>query len=346
MKKFVERIYKRNIFSQQIWYKLCLLYQLNSIMYRYNKGTICFGVAVVCLWLLDSLLGMIIIDTNTQLDDIVKYITMYLLGMLKWMRLLLEWLIDVPAGLKLNNQLTGFLSDKLINLLRLWEFFYSVFVIHFLDQIVYYILYMRFMGITITLSLLFDFLKFLNLWLICFYIFSLQVVRMHLSTLRSLFRLFMGRKWNPLRKRVDSCCHDPNQLLLGTLFFISLLFLLPTSFMFFGVILSLRIIQYSIQSIIRLFIVFINRLIVWLINKVHNSYSNAELSTLSFKISMHSDNSEVASIVAILENKEYDLNQTADLLKSYRQDYKNCDSDIISIIEQHSINQWFDTVPF
>ena len=338
MSNFMKRVYNRNIFSQQIWYKLCLL---RSITYRHNNESICFGATLLCLYLLDSLIGIIVIN-NIQLIDLVDYTTVYILSMLRWMRLLLEWLINVPAGLKLNDLLTEFLSDKFINLLKLWEFFYSVFVIHYLNQIIRYILYVRFMGMTIVLSLLFDFLKFLNLWLICFYIFSFQVVRMHLSALRSMFRLFMGRKWNPLRKRVDSCRYNPNQLLLGTLFFISLLFLLPTTSMFYGVFLSLRIIQYSIQSVIRLCIVFINRLIIWLIKKVYSSCTDANLSTLSFKITMDSS-SELSSITAILYNKVYNLDQMEYLLQSCKQ---NTPDFRFNAIEQHSINQWFDAVPF
>jgi hypothetical protein len=61
-----------------------------------------------------------------------------------------------------------------------------------------------------------------------FRLYSLQV-----SGLVALWRLFLGRKHNPLRGRVDSCQYSPDQLFVGTLAFTILLFLLPTTFMYY-----------------------------------------------------------------------------------------------------------------
>ena len=43
----------------------------------------------------------------------------------------------------------------------------------------------------------------------------------------------LGRKHNPLRGRVDSCQYSPDQLFVGTLAFTILLFLFPTTFMYY-----------------------------------------------------------------------------------------------------------------
>lgn len=61
-----------------------------------------------------------------------------------------------------------------------------------------------------------------------FRLYSLQV-----SGLVALWRLFLGRKHNPLRGRVDSCQYSPDQLFVGTLAFTILLFLFPTTFMYY-----------------------------------------------------------------------------------------------------------------
>jgi hypothetical protein len=61
-----------------------------------------------------------------------------------------------------------------------------------------------------------------------FRLYSLQV-----SGLVALWRLFLGQKHNPLRGRVDSCHYSPDQLFVGTLAFTILLFLLPTTFMYY-----------------------------------------------------------------------------------------------------------------
>lgn len=63
-----------------------------------------------------------------------------------------------------------------------------------------------------------------------FRLFNLQ-----LKGLISLWRLFIGKKYNPLRKRVDSCQYSPNQLFIGTLGFTIFLFLLPTTIMYYTV---------------------------------------------------------------------------------------------------------------
>ncbi len=61
-------------------------------------------------------------------------------------------------------------------------------------------------------------------------LYSLQVY-----ALASLWRLFRGKKWNVLRQRVDSATYDVDQLFLGTLLFTVLLFLLPTTALYYVV---------------------------------------------------------------------------------------------------------------
>lgn len=51
--------------------------------------------------------------------------------------------------------------------------------------------------------------------------------------LTALFRLFLGKKKNPLRERVDTCRYQPDQLFVGTLLFTVLLFLMPTTWVYY-----------------------------------------------------------------------------------------------------------------
>lgn len=53
--------------------------------------------------------------------------------------------------------------------------------------------------------------------------------------LASLSRVFLGRKRNPLPGRVDSCPYSTEQLLIGTIAFTVLLFLLPTTLVYYVV---------------------------------------------------------------------------------------------------------------
>ncbi|KAI1713968.1 ABC-2 type transporter domain-containing protein [Ditylenchus destructor] len=53
------------------------------------------------------------------------------------------------------------------------------------------------------------------------------------DAIKALAKAFHGKKWNPLRGRVDSVRLDFRQLFIATLFFLVLLFLLPTILVYF-----------------------------------------------------------------------------------------------------------------
>lgn len=69
----------------------------------------------------------------------------------------------------------------------------------------------------------------------CSRLFNLQI-----KGIIALWRLFIGRKYNPLRQRVDSCDYAQNQLFIGTLGFTVLLFLLPTTLLYYTVFATVR----------------------------------------------------------------------------------------------------------
>ena len=62
---------------------------------------------------------------------------------------------------------------------------------------------------------------------------SARIFNWQYTILLSLFQLFRGKKHNVLRKRIDSCNYDLDQLLLGTILFTLLFFLLPTVVVFY-----------------------------------------------------------------------------------------------------------------
>ena len=67
------------------------------------------------------------------------------------------------------------------------------------------------------------------------------------SGLTSLWRLFRGKKWNPLRQRVDSMPHAVEQLFVGTVGFTVLLFLYPTTLVFYVIFGSLEACTYCVH---------------------------------------------------------------------------------------------------
>ena len=58
-------------------------------------------------------------------------------------------------------------------------------------------------------------LSLFSLHVYCFYVYASRVFYFLFRGFSSLFRLFRGKKKNPLRKRIDSCQFDFAQLFLG-----------------------------------------------------------------------------------------------------------------------------------
>ena len=165
-------------------------------------------------------------------------------------------------------------------IISLWNYFYSDFVATYLSTILSGILLLAPLGMTLSICALHDFLKFLNLCSICFFIVIGRVLSLQVSALKSLARLFMGKKWNILRERIDSYDYDNSQLLVGTIVFTILLFLLPTTAMYFLIFLLLRTVQFCVQLILRLMTVTVNRLTVLAWNKILYFIEDQPLTSL------------------------------------------------------------------
>lgn len=90
-----------------------------------------------------------------------------------------------------------------------------------------------FAGATMPISIFSDLTSLLTLHIYSFYVASARIFHWQLNILLSLFHLFRGKKRNVLRNRIDSCDYDLDQLLLGTILFTLLFFLLPTVLVFY-----------------------------------------------------------------------------------------------------------------
>ncbi|KAK6945212.1 Phosphatidylinositol N-acetylglucosaminyltransferase subunit Q/GPI1 [Dillenia turbinata] len=143
------------------------------------------------------------------------------------------WLMGVPAGFKLNTELAGILGMISLNIIQIWStfsFFVGFFLIYFIKGIA--ISGMVF-GFTIPAALTIDTIRLSALhvstihWLLSV-LYSVQI-----QALAALWRLFRGRKWNPLRKRFDSYDYSVEQHVVGSLLFSPLLLLLPTTSVFY-----------------------------------------------------------------------------------------------------------------
>lgn len=117
----------------------------------------------------------------------------------------------------------------------------------YLPGLIYLIGISSFAGATMPISLVSDLLSLLTLQIYAFYVTSARIFHWQLSIITSLFHLFRGRKRNVLRDRIDSCDYDLDQLLLGTILFTLLVFLLPTVFVFYLTFATARVIVISLK---------------------------------------------------------------------------------------------------
>jgi phosphatidylinositol N-acetylglucosaminyltransferase subunit Q len=85
-----------------------------------------------------------------------------------------------------------------------------------------------FLGATLIFALLSDLLSFSASHISLLYSVSSRIYFWQFNILASTFNLFRGRRYNPLRVRVDAAQYDLDQTLIGTIVFTLLLFLLPT----------------------------------------------------------------------------------------------------------------------
>ncbi|KID60827.1 N-acetylglucosaminyl transferase component, partial [Metarhizium hybridum] len=144
----------------------------------------------------------------------------------------ISWLMDYPAGLKLNGELAVFLGDLFLWVIDYWSSCIET-LNPALPNIVWFIGFTSFAGASMPTALFSDLLSLLTVHIYSFYLASARIYHWQLTILQSLFHLFRGKKQNVLRNRIDSCDYDLDQLLVGTILFTLLFFLLPTVVVFY-----------------------------------------------------------------------------------------------------------------
>ncbi|XP_049417444.1 phosphatidylinositol N-acetylglucosaminyltransferase subunit Q [Epinephelus fuscoguttatus] len=170
---------------------------------------------------------------------------------------LLQWLMGAPAGLKMNRALDQVLGRFFLYHIHLWISYIHL-MSPFIEGILWYGGLSACFGLTFALSLLSDMVALLTFHIYCFYVYGARLYCLKIYGLSSLWRLFRGKKWNVLRQRVDSCSYDLDQLFIGTLLFTILLFLLPTTALYYLVFTLLRLVVVLFQGVLHLSVDFIN----------------------------------------------------------------------------------------
>ncbi|KAF2760842.1 N-acetylglucosaminyl transferase component Gpi1 [Pseudovirgaria hyperparasitica] len=163
------------------------------------------------------------------------------------LRRMISWLMEWPGGLKLNTELAAFLGDLFLWVIDHWAGAMSM-LRPALPGIIRFIGFSSFAGATMPISLFADLVSLLTLHIYSFYVASARIFNWQLTIIISLFHLFRGKKRNVLRNRIDSCDYELDQLLLGTILFTLLFFLLPTVFVFYLTFASARMAIISVKA--------------------------------------------------------------------------------------------------
>lgn len=170
---------------------------------------------------------------------------------------MLAWLMDQPAGLKLNNELAKFLGDLFLWVIDYWNGTMSQ-LRPALPTVIRLIGISSFLGASLPISMFSDLLSMLTLHIYSFYIASARIYHWQSTIIFSLFHLFRGKKRNVLRNRIDSCDYDLDQLLLGTILFTLLFFLLPTVAVFYATFAGARMAIIALKAGLDIWLAVLN----------------------------------------------------------------------------------------
>ncbi|XP_074135891.1 phosphatidylinositol N-acetylglucosaminyltransferase subunit Q isoform X2 [Sminthopsis crassicaudata] len=212
--------------------------------------------------LLDMALGIMLLSwlyRKNQIGQLAEALIPVADHVARELQDLLQWLMGVPAGLKMNRALDQVLGRFFLYHIHLWISYIHL-LSPFIEMILWYVGLSACLGVTVVLSILSDILALLTFHIYCFYVYGARLYCLKIYGLSSLWRLFRGKKWNVLRQRVDSCSYDLDQLFIGTLLFTILLFLLPTTALYYLVFTLLRLLVVFVQGLIHLLVDLIDSL--------------------------------------------------------------------------------------
>lgn len=214
------------------------------------------------LWLVanDVILGIAI---GSFINDNVEYTARFVSNFLTTYTIdglsdTIRWLSSYPGGLKLNTELADFLSDLFLWVIQYWAAMTRLVILPYLPQIVSVLGLAAFAGASMPIAIFSDFLTLTTVHIYAFYVASARIFNWQLSIIVSLFHLFRGKKRNVLRNRIDNCDYDLDQLLLGTILFTLLFFLLPTVVVFYITFASARMAIITIKAILDTCLAFLN----------------------------------------------------------------------------------------
>eukprot|EP01095_Lingulamoeba_sp_RSL-Kostka_P017835 TRINITY_DN9512_c0_g1_i1.p1 TRINITY_DN9512_c0_g1~~TRINITY_DN9512_c0_g1_i1.p1 ORF type:complete len:647 (+),score=72.90 TRINITY_DN9512_c0_g1_i1:29-1969(+) len=224
----------------------------------------------------------------------------------------IKWLMNsIPAGLKLNTNLSYFLGTFYLFYYSKWQLIlsYIFFNIRFSFLSLIYCTFLLFgllgfRSCSLFICFLFDIFRLFTFHLISFYNGSSKIYYYQLNMLIVFWRLFRGKKNNVLRNRIDSCNFDINQLLLGTIIFTIIFFLFPTIIVYYAFFLFLFLCLTILNSLFQLLLFFFHFFPFGSVFSYFFFPSNLHSNGISFHIFNHK-NFQSDHLIFVIQKKDY-----------------------------------------
>ncbi|GJN88761.1 hypothetical protein Rhopal_001729-T1 [Rhodotorula paludigena] len=205
------------------------------------------------LWLLanDLIIGVALAtfvrDNSAAIkQSLARLVKVYVLT---YLRDLLDWLNSWPMGVKLNDEMACLPSSRSPLPPRSDSLTRAVVLEPSLRYLpVALIGCAGMLGASSLLALAADLVALLTLPFFACYVVATLVYCWSLTTLGALFNVFRGRKYNPLRSRVEPATYDVDALLLGTILFVTLSFVFPTLAAFYLAFASSRLLILAVET--------------------------------------------------------------------------------------------------
>lgn len=226
--------------------------RVSQVKYLYNNRkssllTVKFGDVLSSL-LFDIALGIVITYFLVLRPHTLNYVEItseFAYGFISQLEQIVNDLMKMPVGLKLNRPLNMALGHFfLYHIYLLRTYLYLMRPIYI--SLIQILSYIGLLGFSFILTVLCDIFSHATVHAYCFYGYAVHIYSFNVKSLIFLWRLFRGKKWNPLKSRVDSFPYQTDQLLIGCLCFTILLFLLPTVLIYYCVFLVLRLLTLSV----------------------------------------------------------------------------------------------------
>lgn len=165
---------------------------------------------------------------------------------------LLKVLEGSPIGLKLNIQLNNFFLDCFKYHIQLWSTFLDL-IEPVVRQLFLMVGVLGCLGFTYQLALLADLISIVGLHAHCFYVYTRVLYNVEKRGLTVLWQVVRGKRYNVLKKRIESHNYMNGQLYLATIFFSAILFLFPTTLVYYIVFATLKFLTISTVTILDFF---------------------------------------------------------------------------------------------